>query len=64
MTPPPTTYNKLQDLALDHCKIGGDPQLALALSVLTLAEAVRGQDDNGVATAIDGLGTSIEAAAL
>ncbi len=61
---PPKRYSDLQAQALDHTKIGGDTQLATALAILTLAAAVREVDQGAIATAIDGLGTSIETAAL
>ena len=67
MTPPtpyPIAYRDLQAQALDQTKKGGDPLVAVTLGLLTLAAAVRDLDTNEIATAIDGLGTSVEAAAL
>lgn len=65
-TPPPVKYSDLQARAVDACKLGGDPQLAQVYATLALAEAVRGMDLwaslSNVATAIDGLGTSVERA--
>ena len=59
-----TMYKEFTDAALDQCKTGGDPQAAVALAILALAAAVHDLDTTGIATALDGVGTSIENAAL
>jgi hypothetical protein len=52
-------------MALDQLKIGGDPDRALALAVLALAEAVHdGPDLTEVVTALNYVGTATERAAL
>ncbi len=64
MTTPLIRYSTLQARAVDQTKKGGDLRAAQVYATLTLAEAVRNVDVNDIARAIDGLGTSVETAAL